>query len=92
MGTEPILCYSGITTPMATTTPMLTAKVTPLPTMPEANLRNTTDVANVSGRSVIVGGGNGRVVEESIMSFGGGPNIFVTTMSTILTSFSFYFT
>ena len=56
MGTEPILCYSGITTPMATTTPMLTAKVTPLPTTPEANLRNTTDVANVSGRSVIVGG------------------------------------
>ena len=92
MGTEPILCYSGITTPMATTTPMLTAKVTPLPTTPEANLRNTMDVANVSGRGVIVGGGNGRVVEESIMLFGGGPNIFVTTMSTILTSFSFYFT
>ena len=57
MGTEPILCYSGITTPMATTTPMLTAKVTPLPTTPEANFRNRTDVANVSGRSVIVGGG-----------------------------------
>ena len=57
MGTEPILCYSGITTPMATTTPMLTAKVTPLPMTPEANLRNTVDVANVSGRGVIVGGG-----------------------------------
>ena len=93
MGTEPILCYSGITTPKATTIPMLrTAKVAPLPTTPETNFRNTTNVANVSGRSVIVGGGNGRVVEESIMSFGGGPNIFVTTMSTILTSFSFYFT
>ena len=42
--------------------------------------------------ALLLGGGNGRVVEESIMSFGGGPNIFVTTMSTILTSFSFYFT
>ena len=69
-----------------------TAKVAPLPTTPETNFRNTTNVANVSGRSVIVGGGDGQVVEESVMSFGGGSDIFVTTMSTILTSFSFYFT
>ena len=39
------------------------------------------------------GGGNGQVVEESVlMLFGGGSDIFVTNMSTILTSFSFYFT
>ena len=57
MGTEPFLCFSGITPPMATTTPMLTAKVTPLPKTPIANLRNTMDVANVSGRGVIVEGG-----------------------------------
>ena len=37
-------------------------------------------------------GGNGQVVEESVMSFGGGSDIFVTNMSTILTSFSFYIT
>ena len=71
-----------------------TVKVAPLPTTPETNFRNTTNVANVSGRSVIVGGGgNGQVVEESVlMLFGGGSDIFVTNMSTILTSFSFYFT